>query len=119
MYSLIHLSGRQLLPNVLANLAFSRSRLLERSIILHSSNEHESAAPADRLFNLLGLGPADDSRIECLQIEVEETLQSVSEEVLGLGGNSIVGIQTCPRKCPKTWGQLSALTCVHARSSAL
>jgi hypothetical protein len=84
MYSLIHLSGRQLLPNVLANLAFSRMGALERSIILHSANEQESQAPARRLFSLLGLGATEDERIQCLQIEVEETLQSVTAEVLAL-----------------------------------
>lgn len=84
MYSLIHLSGRQLLPNVLANLAFSRAGLLERSVVLHTDNKHESLAPAQRLFELLRPGPSPDERIECLRIEVEETLQSVTEEVLAL-----------------------------------
>ena len=84
MYSLIHLSGRQLLPNVLANLAFSRAGLLERAVVLHSDNERESLAPARRLFGLLGLGRSENEQVHCLRIEVEETPQSVTEEVLAL-----------------------------------
>lgn len=84
MYSLLHLSGRQLLPNVLASLAFDQSNWLDRVVILHSSNTRESKEPAQRLIDLLLLRPSDDEPLPCLQVEVDETLQSVTEEVLAL-----------------------------------
>ena len=83
MYGLINLAGRQLLPNILASLAFSRTEQLRQNAVLHSDNRLESDLPAQRLFELLERDAASGC-VELLRIEVDETLQGVTDEVLAL-----------------------------------
>lgn len=84
MYSLAHLAGRQLLPNVLASLALGRRKLLRRNVVLHTAHPTESLNPASRLFELLAQDHSDRSTAERIMIETDEVLQSVVGELLEL-----------------------------------
>jgi hypothetical protein len=53
MLNMLHLAGRQIVPNAQATLAAARARLLRRLVVLHSDNERESAGPARQFFQLL------------------------------------------------------------------
>jgi hypothetical protein len=80
MYSLVHLAGRQLLPNLLASMALHRRGTLHRMVVIHSDNPTESARPATALFDLLRHLPgqaalAEDDPLQL--IEVDEDLQTV------------------------------------------
>ncbi len=53
MLNMLHLAGRQIVPNAQATLAAARAGLLRRLVVLHSGNERESAGPARQYFHLL------------------------------------------------------------------
>ncbi len=78
MYGLINLAGRQLLPNILASLAFSRTGQLERNVILHSDNRQESALPAKRMLDVLQHDPFNSDVVH-MPCEVDDTVQGVRE----------------------------------------
>jgi hypothetical protein len=80
MFSLVHLAGRQLLPNLLASMALHRRGTLRRMVVIHSDNPTESARPAAALLDLLQHlpGHAELAQDDPLQmIEVDEDLQTV------------------------------------------
>lgn len=83
MYGLINLAGRQLLPNILASLAFSRTGRLKRNVILHSDNRQESALPAKRMLDVLRHDPFN-SDVMHMPCEVDDTVQGVRETATDL-----------------------------------
>jgi hypothetical protein len=67
------------LPNILANFAFNRRGLLQRSAVLFTRNVRESLEPANRLYALLNEGCAQGVEVGRRQVPVEETLQAVTD----------------------------------------
>jgi hypothetical protein len=82
MLNLLHLAGRQIVPNAQATLAAAKAGLLKRLLVLHSCNTRESAGPARQFFQLvLELGDLIDG-VEPVLAEVDETAQSVYHTAL-------------------------------------